>query len=107
MAELRRRRIQPGGHVAVAGFDNSPEAPHMDPPLTSVDTYMTNVGKTAARVLLSRVAEPGRRETASLLAPNLEERSSSRLWRPDAHRAGPELLISRPRKARSLSNSLV
>lgn len=81
LAELYRRRIQPGKDVAVAGFDNSPAAAHFSPPLTSVDTFMSLVGSKAIEILRKSITDPGHKPVTALLDPKLEVRLSTRDWR--------------------------
>jgi LacI family transcriptional regulator len=78
--ELRRTGIEPGTDVAVVGFDNSPEAAHMHPELTSVDTFMARVGRTAGQQVLERVAELDKAITTVLVQPELQVRASTAAW---------------------------
>ena len=49
---------QYGYDVMVTGFDNSPVSPLITPPLTTVDINTTDMGKMAARQIISRIANP-------------------------------------------------
>jgi DNA-binding LacI/PurR family transcriptional regulator len=42
--------------VAVVGFDDSPSAPHTDPPLTTVHQPVEAIGREMVRLLLTRIA---------------------------------------------------
>jgi LacI family transcriptional regulator len=83
LAELTRHGIAAGRDVAVAAYDNSPEAEFYSPPLTSVDTFMGQVGARAVETLMSRLA--GRTEPITeLIQPVLHVRYSTAAWRePD------------------------
>jgi LacI family transcriptional regulator len=84
--ELLQRGIVPGHDVAIASFDNSPEAPHREPPLTSVDTFMSAVGQEATRLLFERMRDPSLEPHISLCSPELHVRRSSSGWHPIATR---------------------
>lgn len=96
LGELRRHSIRPGRDVAIVSFDNSPEAKHMHPALTSVDTYMSEVGEGAARQVLERINEPDRPTTSRMLQPTLNVRASSQLWVPGSAPQRPTTTAIRP-----------
>jgi LacI family transcriptional regulator len=81
LAQLKEDGIRPGRDVAVAGIDNDPMAPHLDPSLSSVDTYMAQVGRDAFGLLLGRTSEPTRTPVTTLIKGSLHVRDSTRLWR--------------------------
>lgn len=91
---LRARGLTPGRDVAVASFDDTLDARHAAPPLTSVATFPGQVGEQAARLLLRRLAHPEQPSRRILLRPTLEPRASSQLWTPShtspRRRAGQE-----------------
>ncbi|CAM5597326.1 DNA-binding LacI/PurR family transcriptional regulator OS=Streptomyces griseomycini OX=66895 GN=FHS37_003159 PE=4 SV=1 [Streptomyces griseomycini] len=51
LAELRRRKRQVPGDVAVVGFEDSVLARHTDPPLTTVRQPVEELGRTMVRIL--------------------------------------------------------
>lgn len=91
---LRARGLTPGRDVAVASFDDTLDARHAAPPLTSVATFPGQVGEQSARLLLNRLAHPEQPSRRILLRPTLEPRASSQLWTPPhtspRRRAGQE-----------------
>ena len=52
LSALRARGIEPGRDVAVASFDNVPEAAQHFPGLTSADGFPTRVGTVATELVL-------------------------------------------------------
>ncbi|WP_079144468.1 LacI family DNA-binding transcriptional regulator [Streptomyces agglomeratus] len=54
---LRERGRSVPGDVALVGFDDSPIARHMDPPLTSVRVPIEEMGREMTRVLLEEIAD--------------------------------------------------
>ncbi|WP_324613373.1 LacI family DNA-binding transcriptional regulator [Streptomyces sp. SBT349] len=74
---LRERGQSPGEDVSVAGFDDSPAAALVSPSLTSVDQPMAAVGRECVRLLLERIADPGRAAENLLLPPSLVARDST------------------------------
>lgn len=74
---LRERGQRPGRDVAVTGFDDSPFAELLDPPLTSVEQPLEQAAAECVRMLLDRIADPRRRHEQRLLAPGLVVRDST------------------------------
>src|SRR6266540_635385 len=74
LAALRTAGIEPGADVAVAVFDDAPEACLQQPPLTSVSTYPDRTGAQAAELLLRRIEDPTRPAQTVLLKPELHVR---------------------------------
>ncbi|TJZ67430.1 LacI family DNA-binding transcriptional regulator [Chitiniphilus eburneus] len=62
--------------VAVIGFDDIAIAAQIDPPLTTILQPMRELGETAARLLLQRLAEPGAVVPGMLLPHRLIRRAS-------------------------------
>ncbi|MBT2506769.1 LacI family DNA-binding transcriptional regulator [Streptomyces sp. ISL-98] len=54
---LREHGRNVPGDVALVGFDDSPIARHMDPPLTSVRVPIEEMGREMTRVLLEEIAD--------------------------------------------------
>jgi LacI family transcriptional regulator len=77
MTGLRAAGVEPGHDVALAGFDDIPEAALQHPALTSVATYPERVGAEAARLLLERIALPDLAPRAVILEPRLSARAST------------------------------
>lgn len=62
---LRRRGINVPEDVSVAGFDGVPEAALSNPPLTTVEQPIAEIGRRAVKVILDG-GSPGHRETLDL-----------------------------------------
>ena len=75
---LRERGLYPGADVSVTGFDDSPAAALVTPSLTSVDQPMAALGREVVRLLVDRIADPGRAPEQLLLTPTLVHRDSTR-----------------------------
>jgi DNA-binding LacI/PurR family transcriptional regulator len=79
--------------VALVGFDDSPIARHMDPPLTSVRQPTEEMGRVMVRVLLEEIAERAPELRHPVLDTELVVRASSCAMRrggtpPGAGRSG-------------------
>jgi LacI family transcriptional regulator len=46
------------GDLSVIGFDNIPESALSDPPLTTIDQSIQEMGYEATRLLMERIADP-------------------------------------------------
>jgi DNA-binding LacI/PurR family transcriptional regulator len=80
---FREAGLSVPGRVAIAGFDDIPEAEFFAPPLTTVRQDFAAVGHASIRLLLSRL-ESGAPNTAVdhervVIEPRLIVRSSSKL----------------------------
>jgi DNA-binding LacI/PurR family transcriptional regulator len=62
--------------LAVIGFDDTPWARLLDPPLTVVAQPAYDLGRLAAEALLRRLDDPNRRVSTALLAPRFLVRAS-------------------------------
>lgn len=62
---LRRRGVTVPEDVSVAGFDGVPEAALSNPPLTTVEQPIAEIGRRAVKAILEGVS-PGHRETLDL-----------------------------------------
>lgn len=75
---LRAAGIRVSADVSVVGFDNIPLAQHLDPPLTTVDHTVREIGRLAVLLLLDRITGrydgPARRV---IIQPQLMIRASS------------------------------
>ncbi|HEX4769080.1 MAG TPA: LacI family DNA-binding transcriptional regulator [Lichenihabitans sp.] len=56
MLALTRRGLAPGDDVAVVGFDDTSEARHVSPALTTVSVGVGDLGERAAQMLLRQIA---------------------------------------------------
>ncbi|MGP3984696.1 LacI family DNA-binding transcriptional regulator [Streptomyces sp. KR80] len=74
---LREAGLRVPDDVALVGFDDSPVARHMDPPLTSVRQPIEEMGRVMARVLLEEIAERTRERPQLVLPTELIVRASS------------------------------
>ena len=63
--------------VAVVGFDDSPIAETLDPPLTSVRQPIEEMGREMVRLLVEQLADPGSVPRTVILATQLVRRRSS------------------------------
>ena len=63
--------------VAVVGFDDSPIAETLDPPLTSVRQPIEEMGREMVRLLVEQLADPGSVPRTVILATQLMRRRSS------------------------------
>jgi LacI family transcriptional regulator len=79
---LRERGLRVGVDVALGSFDDTTEARHQNPPLTSVSTFPTQIGEQAARLLLARITAPDQATEAVIVEPVLEPRESTTEWAP-------------------------
>jgi len=70
--------------MSVVGFDDIALAAYSNPPLTTVVQPKHQTGELAARLLLERIAEPGRTLQREILQPKLCVRQSSGRWQGQA-----------------------
>ncbi|MBB5694091.1 LacI family DNA-binding transcriptional regulator [Muricoccus pecuniae] len=76
MLGLERRGMRVGPDMAVTGVDDLAEASLCEPGLTTVSTLPRRVGEEAGRLLLRRMAEPGRPPEEVVLPARLVVRAS-------------------------------
>ena len=77
---FREAGLSVPGQVAIAGFDDIPEAEFFAPPLTSVRQDFAAVGQASIRLLLSRIESGGSGagdEQHVVIEPRLIVRGSS------------------------------
>ncbi|MEE1928188.1 LacI family DNA-binding transcriptional regulator [Streptomyces sp. TRM 70351] len=82
MASGARQALRQAGRrvpddVALVGFDDSPVARHMDPPLTSVRQPIERMGRDMTRLLLGRLASPATAAESMVIPTELVRRRSS------------------------------
>ncbi|MGW5361575.1 LacI family DNA-binding transcriptional regulator [Actinopolymorpha pittospori] len=75
------RGVRVPDDVGVFGFDDVPSATLIRPPLSTITQPTYDIGRTAAELLLRRIADPSRPPTLSVLPTHLHVRASS-LKRP-------------------------
>ncbi|MGA8116648.1 MAG: LacI family DNA-binding transcriptional regulator [Actinocatenispora sp.] len=75
---LAERGLAVPSEVAVVGFDDVPWAGFLRPPLSTVSQPTYELGRTAANLLLQRIADPGRPASRITLHTELHVRGSSR-----------------------------
>lgn len=63
--------------VSIVGFDDIPEAPYFDPPLTTVRQDFGEVGRRALRLLLSQLSHGASPNAHESIAPELVIRTST------------------------------
>jgi LacI family transcriptional regulator len=74
---LAARRLRAGRDVGIVAFDDAPWTRLVDPPLTVVSQPAYDVGRTAARLLLSRLDYPSAAARTVTLGADLVVRGSS------------------------------
>jgi len=74
---LRSKGIEPGVDVAVTGYDDISEAEIAAPALTTVWNGQQEVGRLAARAMLSIISGKETPRRKVLVAPQLRVRASS------------------------------
>ncbi|MGW3498024.1 substrate-binding domain-containing protein [Streptomyces sp. NPDC001020] len=75
MGAARDLGLRPGSDFALVGLNDTPLAAELPIPLTSVHSPMAELGRTAVRQLLHRIA--GEPATSQHLSPQLVTRASS------------------------------
>ena len=86
------RQIQVPQQLSVIGFDDVQLSRYVYPALTTVGQSILQLGETAARVLLQRIATPARSVEQLIVAPSLVLREST----------GPDRAIARQRLQQSI-----
>jgi LacI family transcriptional regulator len=81
LGALRAHGVEPGRDVAVASFDDVPEAARTFPTLTSAAGFPARVGRIATELLLGAVAEESEGQSQHMLVdPVLQARESTLEW---------------------------
>lgn len=60
MKALKNKNITIPDEIAICGFDDSPEASIVEPSLTTVHIFSTDMGIIAAEMLISRLKNPSK-----------------------------------------------
>jgi LacI family transcriptional regulator len=68
--------------ISIVGFDNIPESALAEPPLTTVDQSIDQMGYEAARLLVDLIANPGQEPQHVSLPTRLVERQTCRAIEP-------------------------
>lgn len=74
--ECRRRGVRVGRDLAVVGYDDVEWADLLDPPVTTVAQPVEEMGRTAVRLLLERIADPDRPAVTKRLPTTFIHRNS-------------------------------
>jgi len=74
--ECRSRGLKVGRDLAVVAYDDVDWADLVDPPVTTVAQPIAEMGRTAVRMLLERIADPTRKPTTARLAATFMHRNS-------------------------------
>lgn len=82
LGALRSHGLEPGRDIAVASFDDVPEAVRTYPPLTSVAGYPEKVGTIAMELLFQTIDRGHRQAQQVLVEPTLQVRRSTLAWSP-------------------------
>ncbi len=61
LRSARELGLEVPGDLSIVGFDNIPEGALSEPPLTTVDQHVQELGRTAVQVLVDLIEHPGRR----------------------------------------------
>jgi LacI family transcriptional regulator len=69
--------------VSLVGFDDIPMASHVEPPLTTIRVPTVEIGKAAARLLISILESEGANPSSVILDTELVVRGSSAAVRDD------------------------
>jgi DNA-binding LacI/PurR family transcriptional regulator len=77
MHAIQRRGLRPGVDLALVGFDDSPTAQYLWPPLSSVRQPIRAAGQQCVRILVSLLEDQPPAEHQVLLPPELVVRGSS------------------------------
>ncbi|MEV8506226.1 LacI family DNA-binding transcriptional regulator [Actinoplanes sp. NPDC051475] len=77
LAALRDARREVPGDVAVVGFDDSSAATAAEPALTTVRHPLEDMAAEAARLLMTRIDDPGMRVSSVIYEPSLVLRRSA------------------------------
>ena len=88
MAEVQARGLEVGRDVAITGFDDSPMARYLHPPLTSLRQPIREIGQKVVEMVLRLIKGEELEECHVLLPPKLIVRESSRGARPCASALG-------------------
>lgn len=75
---LRDAGLHPGHDVAVASFDDTPLSAEVSPAVTSVNHHAAELADHAVRLLLERIADPGRELQRVTVPGTLTVRASTR-----------------------------
>jgi LacI family transcriptional regulator, galactose operon repressor len=81
---LRQRRIRRPEEVEVMASHDSPVLDAFDPPISSIDQPVRELGLKATELLLQRIRQPGRPPEVALLRPGLKIRTAGVLTPPTA-----------------------
>jgi DNA-binding LacI/PurR family transcriptional regulator len=92
----RDRGLRIPDDLSVVGFNDTPEASALNPPLTSVHVFTDELGKQLAETLLERIANPNGPPVTLKLPTRLIRRESCSPPPAPANGAKPTLLVGTP-----------
>lgn len=75
---LREHNLRVPDDVSIVGFDDVPEAPYFDPPLTTVRQDFAALGEQSVEYLVASIGNPDTPLQQCVLYPQLVERESTR-----------------------------
>lgn len=84
LQELKRRGIKVPDDLRVSGFDNTEESQNLNPPITTVNFPMYELGKTGVKIL-AQLLETGTGEEETTLKSRFIPRRSSGFWEGEDH----------------------
>jgi LacI family transcriptional regulator len=77
LLELRRREVAVPADVSVWAFDDPPYACQTDPPLTTFDQPLYEIGRSAVQALIRRIKDPNAEAMSVLFTPRPVMREST------------------------------
>lgn len=77
MRSLRHRGVLVPDHIALTGWDDSPDSRYASPPITTVQHDLADIARTSIRFVLDRMAEPDRPARRHVAAHRLIVRDST------------------------------
>lgn len=83
MQAVKNAGLQPGRHIGVTGFDDTPTARYLTPPLTTISQPIPTIGENLMRRLIDFLETGNYHEPrCELVAPKLEVRESTLGYMP-------------------------
>lgn len=76
VSACRSARLKVGSDISIIGYDDIEEASFCEPALSTIRMHKQLIGRTAARLLLERINEPGRRPEMRTIKPELVIRNT-------------------------------
>ena len=76
-AAVTRKGLSPGKEISVIGFGDVSDASIAEPPLTAMAVSPYDLGRRLAKVVLNRMRDPDQPTSTTLIAPELDVRSTT------------------------------